>query len=276
MTDNMQITTRVALEVAAHEAIVLQAYKDSVGVWTWSVGLTSATGHNVERYINNPTSMRQALEIWLWAMQRYADEVRKAFAGRQLTDAQFAAALSFHWNTGGISKASWVKQWLAGDVAGARKSFMNWKKPPEIIPRRAAERDLFFDGKWTNKGSMMEYTKVTSRGTPNWSSGKRVDVSADIAAILDRHEAPVRPDVEPRDEIVTSTPEGNTMPNVVYLRLLAYVMSTVAGLLPAAWAGWISYDTATQMLQISIPGIVTAVTGGLGLTGAIFAKFGTK
>jgi len=66
------------------------------------------------------------------------------------------------------------------------------------------------------------------------------------------------------------------MNNAVYIRLLAYVLSTAAGLIPAAWAGWISYDAAAQMLQISIPGVVTAVMGGVGLTGAIFAKWGVK
>jgi len=66
------------------------------------------------------------------------------------------------------------------------------------------------------------------------------------------------------------------MNNAVYIRLLAYVLSTAAGLIPAAWAGWISYDAAAQMLQISIPGVVTAVMGGIGLTGAIFAKWGVK
>jgi len=64
--------------------------------------------------------------------------------------------------------------------------------------------------------------------------------------------------------------------NLVYVRLLAYVLSTVAGLIPAAWAGWISYNAVTQMLQINILGVGTAILGGLGLTGAIFAKWGVK
>jgi len=64
--------------------------------------------------------------------------------------------------------------------------------------------------------------------------------------------------------------------NLVYVRLLAYVLSTVAGLIPSAWAGWISYNAVTQMLQINILGVGTAILGGLGLTGAIFAKWGVK
>lgn len=194
-----RITVKVALEVAAHEAIIRQAYKDSVGVWTWSVGLTSATGHNVERYIDNPQTMRHCLEIWLWAMERYAKDVNEAFAGRELTEAQFAAALSFHWNTGAIKKASWVKSWKAGDVALAEKQFMLYRKPPEIIKRREKERDLFFKSRWSNDGRITEYTRLTARHTPVWISGERRDVTADIRDILGGSPS-VRPDVDPFDE----------------------------------------------------------------------------
>ncbi|MDX1819307.1 MAG: hypothetical protein R3197_00295 [Paracoccaceae bacterium] len=179
-----QITLRVALEVVCHEAIIRQAYKDSVGVWTWSAGLTSASGHDVTRYINNPQPMQKCLEVYIWALKRYADDVREAFYGRELTEAQFAAALSFHWNTGAIKRASWVKSWLAGDVSGARKAFMAWRKPPEIIERREKERDLFFDGKWSNDGTVAEYTRLTSKHMPVWSSMVRRDVRAELTALL--------------------------------------------------------------------------------------------
>ena len=56
------ITYKTALEIASHEALIRQAYKDSVGVWTWSVGLTSATGHDVLRYKANPNPLSIA---WL-------------------------------------------------------------------------------------------------------------------------------------------------------------------------------------------------------------------
>jgi GH24 family phage-related lysozyme (muramidase) len=171
-----RVTYRVALEVACHEAIVRQAYTDSVGVWTWSVGLTNATGHDVTRYIGKPQTLEHCLAIYAWALERYADDVREAFEGHELTEAQFAAALSFHWNTGSIKRASWVRHWKAGDTGTARKRFMDWSKPPEIIPRRQKERDLFFDGKWSNDGTMTEYG-VTSRQTPDWRSARKIDVS---------------------------------------------------------------------------------------------------
>lgn len=180
----MKITTEMALEVASHEAIIRQAYKDSVGVWTWSVGLTSASGHSVERYIGKPQSLDHCLSVFVWALERYADDVLEAFEGHVLTAAQFTAALSFHWNTGAIKKASWVRRWKAGDIKGARAAFMWYRKPASIIERRKRERDLFFSGKWHNKGTMTEFTRLTSRSTPNWNSGVTIDVSDALEALL--------------------------------------------------------------------------------------------
>jgi lysozyme len=172
----MQVDYDIALEVASHEAIIRQAYKDSVGVWTWSVGLTAATGHDVKRYIDNPAPLVKCLEVYVWALDNYADAVREVFAGYSLTKAQFAAALSFHWNTGAIKRASWVKKWKAGDIEGAKAAFMNWTTPKSLTARRAAERDLFFEGKWNNDGTMTEYTRLTAAHTPVWSSAKKIDV----------------------------------------------------------------------------------------------------
>ncbi len=174
----------VAMEIASHEAIIRQAYKDSVGVWTWSVGLTNGSGPDGTRYSNNPQPLEHRLRIYGWALDRYADAVRKAFRGHHLTKAQFAAALSFHWNTGAIGRAQWVKLWKAGNTGAARSAFMSWRKPPEIIGRRTKERDLFFDGRWSNRGTMTEFTRLTSRSTPNWSSGRRINVERELNAAL--------------------------------------------------------------------------------------------
>ncbi|WP_285295816.1 lysozyme [Aureimonas altamirensis] len=198
------ITYRTALEIASHEAIIRQAYKDSVGVWTWSVGLTSATGHDVQRYKDNPQTMEHCLAIYAWALDKYADAVRKTFAGTPLSEAQFAAALSFHWNTGAITKATWVNLFRAGDMAAAEAAFLTWNKPAEIKKRRQAEADLLFRGKWSSDGSITEYTKVSASYTPIWSSGKRVNIEAALKAALgiSTAPAPVTP-VQPKPDLHT-------------------------------------------------------------------------
>lgn len=179
-----EITARVALELVGHEAIVQEAYKDSVGVWTWGVGVTNASGHEVfPRYKDQPQTVERCLEVFLWLCRtKYGPEVRKAFKGRALTEAQYAATLSFHYNTGAITRASWVASWLAGDVARARLEIMNWRSPAEIIPRREKERDLFFDGKWSQDGKATIYPVRKPSYAPHWSQARRVD----IRAALDR------------------------------------------------------------------------------------------
>lgn len=180
-----RVDVDVALETASHEGLVRQTYKDSKGILTWSIGVTSKSGHDVARYIGKPQSLEHCLAIFAWLLEsRYAPAVRRAFRGRDLTQAQFAAALSFHYNTGAIERAGWVKKWLAGDIAGARKAFMDWRKPPEIIPRREKERDLFFDGRWSNDGKIVEYTRLTAKMTPDWKSGRRVDARTALTAAL--------------------------------------------------------------------------------------------
>ncbi len=180
----MKITARTALELASHEGMVRQAYKDSVGVWTWSIGITSMSGHSVERYIGNPQTIEKCLEVYVWALGKYANDVRKVFKDKPLNEHQFAAAVSFHYNTGAIARAAWVKKWLAGDVAGAKKSFMDWSKPKEIIPRRQKERDLFFDGKWSNNGTVTEYTRVKANGQLDWSSAKRTNIKSEMERVF--------------------------------------------------------------------------------------------
>lgn len=192
----------VALEVASHEALIRQAYKDSAGIWTWCVGMTNATGHHVERYIGKPQSLAYCMRLYVWALTNYARGVYEAFDGYALTKAQFAAALSFHWNTGAIGKASWVKLWKQGDIAGAKKAFMNWVTPPEIKGRRGAERALFFDGEWSNTGKMLEYTQLTKKSTPVWKSGVLIDVRAALKSAFAAQVAPV----------LDTAPQPNSVP----------------------------------------------------------------
>lgn len=148
-----QISVKVAQELVEHEAIVTEMYLDSKGIPTWGVGVTSRSGHRVERYRDNPQSIERVIEIFVWLLKTtYVPEVEAEFEGFELTEAQFAAALSFHWNTGGIAQASWCDAWKAGRVEEARERFMLWNKPSEIIERRQKECDLFFDGVWSQDG----------------------------------------------------------------------------------------------------------------------------
>ena len=151
------LTPRVVGEILHHEGLVREAYRDSAGVWTWSVGITSASGHRVERYRDNPQTLERCLEVFVWLLTtRYLPAVLAAFGGFVPQEHQLAAALSFHWNTGAIARAAWLKRFLAGDP-GAREAMLDWRRPAEILPRRRAERRLFFDGVWAGEGTALVY-----------------------------------------------------------------------------------------------------------------------
>lgn len=171
-----QISARGAAEIASHEGIVLEAYLDSKNVWTWGVGVTDASGHKVSRYKDAPSTVARAIEVFEWLLDvRYVPDVLDAFKGRTLTEAQIAAATSFHYNTGAIERASWVGLWLAGKTADARESMLSWNKPPEVLPRRAREAALFFDGKWGD-GMANVYPVKKPSYKPDFAKAKRVNV----------------------------------------------------------------------------------------------------
>ncbi len=198
----IEIDARTALEIGHHEAILLQAYKDSRKVWTWSVGITSASGHNVERYIDRPSTLDEALAVWVWLMQtKYAPDVLKAFEGYELTREQFTAALSFHWNT--------------GKIAEARDAFMWYNQPKEIIPRRKAEAALFFDGVWSGDGKISLIQKVNTKYQPVWSSTKKIDITEQLTKLLKPAEHTALPEgYETKLQALTASPVAE-VPQVV-------------------------------------------------------------
>lgn len=180
------LTPRVALELVGHEAIVQEWYKDSVGVGTWGIGVTNASGHRVDRYKDNPQTIERCLEVYVWLLRtRYIPDVLKAFAGRTLTETQFAAALSFHYNTGAIGKTQWVRDFLAGRPADARAFLIShYTNGGTLTERRLKEAALFFDGKWSQDGKATVFPVAKPSYTPKWSGAKRIDITGDIAKAL--------------------------------------------------------------------------------------------
>jgi lysozyme len=179
------LTARAAAELVGHEAIVREAYKDGGGVWTWGIGVTDASGHTVERYIDNPQPIEHCLEIFVWLLRtKYLPTVVHAFHGAPLSEAQLAAAMSFHYNTGAIGHASWVGLWTEGQIAAARASFMTWDHPTSIVERRQKECDLFFEGTWSGNGSATVYPVLKPSYQPDFHHAERVDVLPALQTLL--------------------------------------------------------------------------------------------
>ncbi|WP_338467201.1 hypothetical protein RXV95_01180 [Novosphingobium sp. ZN18A2] len=184
------LTPRIVLELLAQEGLVREAYRDSQGIWTWSVGITGASGHRVyPRYKDNPQPVSRCLEVYIWLLrERYLPPVLDAFASHDPAEHELAAALSFHWNTGAIRRASWVARFLRGEREAARSAFLRWNRPPAIVARRRREAALLFEGAWSNNGTAPVYSvaKPSYRPIrPVWQ-----DLSETVADLIE----PGRPD----------------------------------------------------------------------------------
>ena len=66
------------------------------------------------------------------------------------------------------------------------------------------------------------------------------------------------------------------MERMVYVRITAYVLSILAGLIPAAWAGWASYDAVAGTVTVSIEGLAIALVTAFAGSMAIFKRWGTR
>lgn len=145
----------------AHEGVVLKAYRDPVGIWTIGAGLTAATGV-VKPRAGMVISESEASRLLDQALTRnYEPAVTKAMvhlAGStviQPKQHEYDAGVSFHWNTGAIGKATWVKRWRAkAKPEMIRAGMMAWNKGggrvlPGLTRRRQEEAAMLLEGVYT-------------------------------------------------------------------------------------------------------------------------------
>lgn len=171
----MRTSEKGIVALIGHEGIVPGVYFDSVGVATFGVGHTAMAGapKPIDMRRGMPADMDAELvrvfEVFRKDLEKYEADVNQAIKV-PLEQHEFDAAVSFHFNTGAIKKATWVKTLNAGDRQAAAHQIMNWTKPPEIIPRRKEEQKLFATGKYPN--SRISVWNVTPDGQVVWKPAK--------------------------------------------------------------------------------------------------------
>ena len=143
----MQTSYKGLAFLEREEGVVLRAYRDVAGVWTIGAGLTAASGVVTPRpgmTINREEAsalLRKALG------QNYEPEVRRMLATYGEADydqPEFDGALSFHFNTGAIARASWVRAFGTRDWDAVRKGLLKWVKGGgKVLPalQRRRERE---------------------------------------------------------------------------------------------------------------------------------------
>jgi lysozyme len=181
------LTPRIVAYVASEEGLVREAYKDSSNVWTWALGVTNMSGHEVyPRYKDSPQSIERCIEVSVWLMRNhYLPAVLDAFKGASLTEAQLAAALSFHWNTGAIKRTDWVRMWRSGDATGARKFLVSHYLNGGVLKkRREKEAALFFSGVWPADMRVPVYPVRKPSYQPDFRRGEMIDIVPLIKGIV--------------------------------------------------------------------------------------------
>jgi len=144
----MKTSQRGINDLILSEGLVTKAYKDSVGVWTIGVGHTAAAGPPAPK-AGMTITRQEAIDLLAKDLGKYEATVNKVLP--DVPQHVFDGAVSFHFNTGSIAKATWPKLYKAGKLKEAKSSFLTWNKPPEIIKRRKREAALIFDGTYATR-----------------------------------------------------------------------------------------------------------------------------
>jgi lysozyme len=176
----MNLSKKGAMELIGHEAIVQTRYLDSVGVWTIGVGHTKAAGAPDPQAFAGSLPLKDVFDLFVKDSQKYVDAVN-AVLEAEVTQAEFDALVSFHFNTGSIAKASLTASINAGDKKKAAEQFMSWSKPESIIGRRKKEQKLFAEGVYSNGGKAALYP-ASPEGKIQWKKGTSVDLAKEIGA----------------------------------------------------------------------------------------------
>jgi lysozyme len=199
----MKLSPQGLYFLAAHEGIVPAPYLDSVGVWTYGIGHAETSG-----LPPNPRRMQRGMppdldaelvrvfEVFAEDMEKFSADVNRAVTV-PMEQHEFDAAVSFHFNTGAIGRATWVKSWNVGDKAAASREIMNWTKPPEIIGRRRAEQRLWTHGDYGDKA--VAVYGITSSNKPRYSDVRRRLSQDDVVRLMGSPQQPTEPQVLPSE-----------------------------------------------------------------------------
>lgn len=129
----------------------LEAYQDSVGVWTIGTGHTAAAGAPAPR-AGMTITQEESDQILSRDLRLFEVGVMKVLK-RQPTQNQFDAmvSLAFNIGLGNFGKSSVVSRFNRGDDAGAAAAFLMWTKAkgrelPGLVKRRKVEMKLFNAG----------------------------------------------------------------------------------------------------------------------------------
>lgn len=146
--DDSRYISQRGIDLIKHfEGCYLEAYKDTVGVWTIGYGHTGLTHRDGTVKAGRRITQAEAEELLRYDLRNFSKRVQEGTAV-PLNDDQFAALVSFDFNTGGYLKSTLRKKLNAGLYEEAANQFLLWDKAggktlKGLTRRRRSERNLF-------------------------------------------------------------------------------------------------------------------------------------
>lgn len=147
----MQTSAKGIALIESHEGVVLKAYRCPANVLTIGAGLTAASGV-VKPTVGMKITREEASQLLAKALRRnYEPGVAKAMPNA--ASHEFDAGVSFHYNTGAIGSASWVKAWSKRDWPKVQSGMAAWRKGggkvlPGLVRRREEEFNVLRHNRW--------------------------------------------------------------------------------------------------------------------------------
>lgn len=183
----MQTSPQGVQFIERHEGVVLRAYRDTAGVWTIGAGLTRASGVVTPKAGMTITAAEAARLLGQALSRNYEPAVAKQMPGA--AQHEFDAGVSFHFNTGAISRASWVKKWRLKDWPGVQTAIRLWNKAggkvlTGLVRRRDEEFLLLSAGQYAAAQVPPIGTgTVFAKFAPALSGPEREEIRATLAAL---------------------------------------------------------------------------------------------
>lgn len=211
----MSVTLPGLNVIRSFEGRALRAYRDEVGVPTIGFGNTHFDKSITFPIVPGVTTItaEQAEALLVHSLEtQYVPVVDRLLPGQH--PSTLDAGYSFHYNTGGIARAGWVKSLMAGDLAAVQANIMVWNKAggkalSGLTRRRAREYAMITRGDYGPEGrsgpTVIEAT----------ADGREVPTNRHAEALgLD---CPVAPVPHP-DAVPGQLKQGDTGPDVAALQ----------------------------------------------------------
>lgn len=149
MQNHMQLSTNGFNLLAELEGVVLNPYKDSVGIPTIGIGSTYYEDGTKVTMKDKAITKERAIQLAKNVVKSFEARVNKSIL-LPMTQNQFDAMVLLCYNIGesGFARSSVVRNFNAGNLQKAADSFLLWNKAggkvsKGLTNRRQKERNLF-------------------------------------------------------------------------------------------------------------------------------------